>query len=127
MTKWKEFGVLTLEEIKKYSEVEEGEGFTFGEKKIDGHWKYIGQIKGGSAHGLGRMEGSGGVYEGQFRKHMRYGYGRGIWANGSYCIGMKKENYRDGYNKQVDKDGTVREGNWKLDVFTPAAPVQKGD
>ena len=42
MNKWKEFGVLSIEEIRKHSEVEEGEGFTFGEKRIDGHWKYIG-------------------------------------------------------------------------------------
>ena len=64
MAKWKEFGVLSLDEIAKMSEIESGPELTFGEKKIDGHWIYTGQIKGGSAHGIGRMEGSGGIYEG---------------------------------------------------------------
>ena len=109
-----------MEEIEDHSEIESSEGFTFGEKKIDGHWKYIGQIKGGSAHGIGRMEGSGGIYEGQFRNHKRHGYGRGLWADGSYCIGMKKDNYREGYNKHVFKNGDVKEGEWKLDQFVKA-------
>ena len=84
--------------------------------EIVGHRSSISQqIKGGSAHGIGRMVGSGGIYEGQFKNHMRCGYGRGIWQDGSYCIGMKKGNYREGWNKQVDKNGEVKEGIWKMD------------
>ena len=96
LQRWRDAGVLSIEEIAKNNEIESEGAFTYGEKMIDQWWKYHGQIKGGSAHGVGRMESSSGIYEGQFKFHKRDGYGRMLMKNGASCVGMRKANMRHG-------------------------------
>lgn len=69
--------------------------------------------------GVGRQifRGNGSVYEGQFRNEYKDGYGRQIWDDGEYYLGQFKDNKREGLGKFVFKSGRVQQGRWENDQF----------
>jgi hypothetical protein len=56
-------------------------------------------------HGFGRKIHPEFIYEGYFFEGNYKGFGRGIWGNGSYYIGMWKDNFFNGEGKRICSNG----------------------
>ena len=56
-------------------------------------------------------------YKGQFKNDIYHGYGRYIYSNGNFYIGMWQDGKRSGWGKLVDKSGKIYEGMWQYSKF----------
>jgi hypothetical protein len=85
-SKWVDLGPLKLEEIVAKSSDPIDQSLPFGQSQFN---KFIiGQIgPDGRCQGVGK-EINHIIYEGQFRDDLFHGYGRYIYSNGNYYIGM---------------------------------------
>ena len=60
---------------------------------------------------------SGQILEGQFVNDYLNGYGRVIYPNGNYYIGMWRHHKKDGPGKYFKKNGKVDDGYFKDDKY----------
>ena len=56
---------------------------------------------------------SGGVFEGNYKNHLKDGYRKMTWPDGNIYEGNYQNNAQNGYGKMTWADGSVYEGNWK--------------
>jgi len=81
---------------------------------------YQGQILNEARHGIARFIGQGfsgqSIHEGEHFNNRLHGYGRKITESYHY-VGEWKCHLRHGYGKCVHKDGRVEEGQWESDKF----------
>lgn len=113
--KWCRLGPLNLEDIIANSTIPVQSDLPFGRSRYDSHIE-------GQVNSKGRVTGVGKeinniIYEGQLRDDVYHGYGRYIYSNGNYYIGMWENGKRCGKGKLVDTSGKVYEGMWKNSTY----------
>ena len=59
---------------------------------------------------------SGGVFEGNYKNHIKDGYGKMTWPNGDVYEGNYKNGAKNGFGKYTWPNGDIYEGNWKNNV-----------
>ena len=84
-----------------------GETYTFPDGSV-----YVGQLRNGVPHGLGKgVFNNGQIYEGEWKSGLRDGFGKYSWPDGTIYEGRWKDDKYDWFGQYVSSDGTP------LDVF----------
>eukprot|EP00826_Nyctotherus_ovalis_P046735 TRINITY_DN5316_c0_g2_i1.p1 TRINITY_DN5316_c0_g2~~TRINITY_DN5316_c0_g2_i1.p1 ORF type:complete len:310 (+),score=47.77 TRINITY_DN5316_c0_g2_i1:435-1364(+) len=87
-------------------------------------WKngstYMGEFRNGLKHGFGKYrkskELSTNMYEGQYFKDKKQGFGVFKWASGNLYIGQYEADEREGIGKMCWTDGSVYIGQWERGI-----------
>ena len=110
---WRRLGPMTIETFEELG-IKENISFdatTFKMKKFDDTKRpHIGQMDAhsGLKHGIVRaIAGPGGLFEGQFIRGKKYGYGREIFADGGYLTATYQIDKFNGLVTHFDKEGNV--------------------
>lgn len=79
--------------------------------------KYLGEVKGGKAHGFGyAIFDSKGFYEGNWKNSLRNGKGKYSWRNGDVYEGEYNNDLRNGFGTYQFKSGEQYKGDWRNDL-----------
>lgn len=87
-------------------------------------WKngstYVGEFRNGLKHGFGKYrkskELSTNMYEGQYFKDKKQGFGVFKWASGNLYVGQYEADEREGIGKMCWTDGSVYIGQWERGI-----------
>jgi hypothetical protein len=78
-----------------------------------GGGRYIGELQDTTRHGIGMLETTSYVYEGEFRKNEMHGLGTRTYSNGDVYTGLSANGAMNGHGKMVYGSGTTFDGNWE--------------
>ena len=79
--------------------------------------KYLGEVKGGKAHGFGyAIFDNKGFYEGNWKNSLRNGKGKYSWQNGDVYEGEYSNDLRNGFGTYQFKSGEQYKGDWRNDL-----------
>lgn len=91
---------------------------SFSQKKYKNGNLYIGELKGDSRDGRGKLVFTGGdIYEGEWRDDKQHGKGKMIWSNGANYIGFFDKDQKSGIGEYVWPDGACYLGEWRDNQF----------
>eukprot|EP00826_Nyctotherus_ovalis_P018425 TRINITY_DN15519_c0_g3_i4.p1 TRINITY_DN15519_c0_g3~~TRINITY_DN15519_c0_g3_i4.p1 ORF type:complete len:447 (+),score=58.34 TRINITY_DN15519_c0_g3_i4:403-1743(+) len=84
---------------------------------------YEGEYLKDKKHGFGIFKwSSGNVYMGQYREDERDGIGKMQWTDGSIYIGQWERGIQHGYGIMIFPDGSAKEGQFNSNVYKGSAP-----
>lgn len=98
----------------------EGKACGYGQYMWRGGSTYTGQFEHGLKNGFGKYrkskDASTNMYEGEYLKDKKHGFGIFKWSSGNTYMGQYKEDERDGIGKMQWTDGSVYLGHWERGI-----------
>ena len=77
---------------------------------------YVGQIKNGKRHGVGRLcHITDGMYEGEFKNGLFHGFGRFLFNNYVFYEGQWQQGKKHGMGTNHYQDGSQELAQWDMD------------
>ena len=91
------------------------EGLLFYQWPTD-KYAYV-NFKNDDYNGFGYFQLNGQTFSGTYQNHLRHGFGKLTWSDGSFFIGEYANNAREGLGVLSKPDGLQKAGLWKGDKF----------